>query len=237
MKKRILSFVLALVVMAGLVPNGVNTVFANQTFEITAIAMPGGSVTGDGTFAYGERVNLRATPAPGFSFAGWFLVGVGLQVNEIIFDELFNKPRNINANYTFYATENIVLRAEFHIIAPNADPNARFLDMSVSPSRLHSSRGRVIGGGLRFVREGHYVKVIAQPNLGYTFVGWQLAGHRGYFSTEKELIFSPSSHAHAQTGVFFAFFELNDADAPQPIPVLTPVPQTPILQQMSAQGR
>ena len=66
--------------------------FTQQQFTITATANPsnGGTVTGSGTYTYGQSCTLSATPATGYTFLRW--TKNGTQVST-------------NATYTFVVTE------------------------------------------------------------------------------------------------------------------------------------
>ena len=76
--------------------------FQAQSYTITATANPttGGTVSGGGTFNYGQSCTLVATPATGHNFINW--TKNGQQVST-------------NASYTFTVTESAAYVAHFQI--------------------------------------------------------------------------------------------------------------------------
>ncbi len=82
-------------------PNGVtinyNYVAAPQNVTVTVIADEGGTVSGGGTYTYGEPVTVTATPNPGYRFDLWYESGARLSGDP---------------SYTFEACD-IELRATF----------------------------------------------------------------------------------------------------------------------------
>ena len=66
--------------------------------RITVSPFNSGTVTGAGTYSYGEAVTVTATPAPGFKFMNWLINGV--EVSK-------------EASYTFTITNNVNLVAKF----------------------------------------------------------------------------------------------------------------------------
>jgi len=65
----------------------------------------GGEVSGDGTFDYGDNVNITATPEDGYRFVNWTRVSDGSEFNTV-------------ASTSFVIEENIALNANFEVI-PN----------------------------------------------------------------------------------------------------------------------
>ena len=84
--------------------------FTLQQFTITATANPsnGGTVTGGGTYNYGQSCTLTATPATGYSFVRW--TKNGTQVST-------------NATYTFTVTGAGTYVAHFEALPPCEAPN------------------------------------------------------------------------------------------------------------------
>ena len=84
--------------------------FQLQSFSITASADPnnGGTVTGGGTYNYGQSCTLTATPATGFTFVNW--TKNGQQVST-------------NASYTFSVTSSGTYVAHFEALPPCEAPN------------------------------------------------------------------------------------------------------------------
>ena len=120
--------------------------FQTQTYTITASADPstGGTVSGGGTFNYGQSCTLTASPATGYTFVNW--TKNGTQVSS-------------NATYTFAVTESAAYVAHFQIqsytISVNANP---------------TNGGTVTGGGS--YNYGASCTVTATANTGYDFVNW-----------------------------------------------------------------
>ena len=120
--------------------------FQTQTYTITASAAPstGGTVSGGGTFNYGQSCTLTASPATGYTFVNW--TKNGTQVSS-------------NATYTFSVTESGTYVAHFQIqsytISVNANP---------------MNGGTVTGGGS--YNYGASCTVTATANTGYDFVNW-----------------------------------------------------------------
>ena len=120
--------------------------FQTQTYTISATADPttGGTVSGGGTFNYGQSCTLTASPAPGYTFVNW--TKNGTQVSS-------------NATYTFSVTESATYVAHFqiqsYVISVNANP---------------TNGGTVTGGGS--FNYGASCTVTATANTGYDFVNW-----------------------------------------------------------------
>ncbi len=120
--------------------------FAIQQFTITVTADPndGGTVTGGGTFNYGQSCTLTATPATGYNFVRW--TKNGQQVST-------------NATYTFSVTESAAFVAQFQL-----QSCAIFL------SAYPVEGGIATGGGTYFY--GDNLTVTATANEGYNFISW-----------------------------------------------------------------
>lgn len=120
--------------------------FQAQTYTITATADPstGGSVSGGGTFNYGQSCTLTATPASGYTFINW--TKNGQQVST-------------NANYTFTVTGSGTYVAHFQMQT-----------FTVSVSANPSNGGTVTGGGT--YNYGQNCTINATANEGYSFINW-----------------------------------------------------------------
>jgi hypothetical protein len=120
--------------------------FTQQQFTITATADPtsSGTVSGGGTYNYGQSCTLTATPAAGHEFINW--TKNGQQVST-------------NSAYTFTVTESATYVAHFQlqsfVVTTTANP---------------VEGGVVTGGGT--VHYGNTVNIQASPNAGYNFVNW-----------------------------------------------------------------
>ena len=125
--------------------------FTQQQFTITATANPtnGGTVTGSGTYTYGQSCTLSASPATGYTFVNW--TKNGIQVSTM-------------ANYTFTVTESATYQANFQLqsftIAANANP---------------AEGGSVSGAGTYNYNQS--CTLIATANEGYDFVNWTENGN------------------------------------------------------------
>ncbi len=120
--------------------------FTQQQFTITATADPtsSGTVSGGGTYNYGQSCTLTATPAAGHEFINW--TKNGQQVST-------------NSTYTFTVTESATYVAHFQlqsfVVTTTANP---------------VEGGVVTGGGT--VHYGNTAYIQASPNAGYNFVNW-----------------------------------------------------------------
>ena len=124
--------------------------FNQQTYTITATADPttGGTVSGGGTFNYGQSCTLTATPATGHNFINW--TKNGQQVST-------------NTNYTFTVTESATYVAHFQI-------QTFMVTLTANPA----GGGVLTGGGT--YNYGQNVQIHATPNPGYDFVNWMENG-------------------------------------------------------------
>ena len=120
--------------------------FAIQQFTITVTADPndGGTVTGGGTFNYGQSCTLTATPATGYNFVRW--TKNGQQVST-------------NATYTFSVTESAAFVAQFQLQS-----------CAIFVSAYPVEGGIATGGGTYFY--GDNLTVTATANEGYNFISW-----------------------------------------------------------------
>ncbi|MBQ1733138.1 MAG: InlB B-repeat-containing protein, partial [Bacteroidales bacterium] len=139
--------------------------FEAEQYEITATANPteGGSVTGTGTFNYGQQVSLSATPNEGYQFVNWTENGSTVYTN---------------ANYSFTATTSRTLVANFQI-------NTYTISASVNPV----AGGTVNGAGN--YTHGQTVTLTATANVGYNFVNWTENGSA--VSTDAEYSFTANA--------------------------------------------
>ena len=119
--------------------------FTQDNYVITVSANPanGGTVTGGGTYHYGDTPTLTATPATDYEFQGWD-------------DGVTDNPRTItvtgNATYTAIFSEQGEV---YYTITTNVDP---------------VGAGTVSGGGT--YEDGTVVTLAATANPGYTFDHW-----------------------------------------------------------------
>ena len=124
--------------------------FALNTYEITATANPadGGTVTGAGTYNYGESCTLTAAAAEGYTFVNWTLDGVVVSTS---------------VNYTFNVTESNGYVANFSL-------NSYEITATANPTE----GGTVTGAGT--YNYGASCTLTATPTTGYNFVNWTKNG-------------------------------------------------------------
>ena len=130
--------------------------FQRQTYEVAAYANPseGGTVTGGGTYAYGDAATLMATANMGYAFINWTLEGV-----EVSTDETYSFVVEAAGNYVAHFE-----RMGFEITV-SADPE---------------EGGVVTGGGIYYY--GEYTMFTAIPNEGYEFEMWTIEGNPDFVS-------------------------------------------------------
>jgi len=139
--------------------------------QITASGNPpeGGSVTGSGTYLFGETVTVSAFPSQGWQFLNW--TENGEVVSNFAFFMLQASTRNLIANFS--STEaNVVL--------------------SSSPS----TGGMTLGSGIYLL--GSMVSIQALPNEGYEFAGWTCNGELISLSSAYSFHINTSIHLEAQ---------------------------------------
>ena len=124
--------------------------FQAQSYTISVSASPsnGGTVSGAGSYNYGQSCTLTATPATGYTFVKW--TKNGTQVST-------------NASYTFTVTTSSSYMAHFQIVS-----------YSITASANPSSGGSVSGAGS--YNYGQNCTLTATPATGYTFVKWTKNG-------------------------------------------------------------
>ena len=151
--------------------NGNRTLVANfqiNTYTITANANPvaGGTINGAGNYTHGQTVTLTATASTGYNFVNWTENGTAVSTN---------------ATYSFTATDNRTLVANFEAIT---------YTISASASPLEG--GTITGAG--DYTYGQNVTLNAVANTGYTFVNWTENGTE--VSTNAEYTFTANSNSN-----------------------------------------
>ena len=134
----------------------------SYTIGVSANPTNGGTVTGGGTYNYGQSRTVKATPAEGYAFVNWTDNG----------DEV-----STDAEYTFTVTSNRTLVANFAELQPD--------EYTVTVSATPSEDGTVTGGGT--YQQGEQCRVIATPKAGFEFVKWTENGTQ--VSDEAEYTF------------------------------------------------
>ena len=125
--------------------------FQIQSFTINVSADPnnGGTVTGEGTYDYGQTCTLTATPNPGYSFLSWTKNGTQISTNS---------------SYSFTVIESANFVAHFQL-------NNYVISVTANPT----NGGSVSGGGV--FHYGDNCTVIASSNNGYNFINWTENGN------------------------------------------------------------
>ncbi|MCR5588157.1 MAG: T9SS type A sorting domain-containing protein [Bacteroidales bacterium] len=143
--------------------------FTLNTYNVTVAADPanGGTVTGGGTYAYGQTCTVVATVANGFTFINWTENGSFV---------------SSNLSYTFTVTANHNLVAHF---TENPLPT-----YTITVTAKPEEGGTVVGGGT--YQEGQSCTVRATPAPGYTFDKWMENG--ATLSTELSYTFTVNSN-------------------------------------------
>ncbi len=120
--------------------------FQAQSYNINVAANPtdAGTVTGGGTYTYGQNCTLNATPASGYTFINW--TKNGAQVST-------------NATYTFSVTESATYVANFEGV---------IIDIKVSINPEESAD--ITGEGAYHI--GEQVTLTAEPYENYRFLNW-----------------------------------------------------------------
>ena len=139
--------------------------FVLQSFVVTAAVNPAntGTVSGTGTFLYGETCTLTATPVEGHDFVCW-------KENSVVVSE--------EETYSFAVTSSRNLVAQF-------TTKSYVINATVTPT----ASGTVAGSGI--YNFGETCTLVATANTGYTFVDWTENGQ--LVSTEAIYEFTVTS--------------------------------------------
>lgn len=123
---------------------------SNNNFSINVIANPnvGGTVMGGGTYQQGQQCTVTATANEGYEFVNW------TENSNVV---------NTNHSYSFTVTNNRVLVANFQ-------PKSYTITVDIDPVE-----GGVVSGQGTYIY-GDECTLIATPNNGYTFDGWEKNG-------------------------------------------------------------
>ena len=124
--------------------------FQINSYEITATANPttGGTVTGDGTYNYGQSCILTATADEGYTFVNWTKNG------QVV---------STSPNYSFTVTESAAYVANFSLNS-----------YEITATAYPEGTGTVTGGGTY----NHFetCTLTAMPSENYIFVNWSKDG-------------------------------------------------------------
>jgi hypothetical protein len=120
------------------------TVYASfaTPVTVTAWAQEGGTVSGSGTYASGEKVTVTAAPEEGYLFTGWY------DRNGTFLSKDLSYSWAVSANTTVYA----------------------HFERAVIVTAKAQGDGTVTGGGSYL--SGTTVTLTASPSAGGTFLGW-----------------------------------------------------------------
>lgn len=165
--------------------------FQAQSYTISASASPsnGGTVSGGGTYTYGQSCTLTANQATGYTFVKW--TKNGTQVST-------------NASYTFTVTESASYVAHFQA-------NSYTISVSADPS----NGGTVSGGGT--YTYGQSCTVHATASNGYTFTNWtengnQVSNNANYtfaVTNNRSLVAHFTQQSQAPTGAINGRFSVS----------------------------
>lgn len=133
--------------------SGNRTFVANFTSSYTISASPnpigGGSISGAGTYTYGDSCTLTATSNTGYGFSNWTENG------SVV---------SSNSSYTFTVSGNRTLVANYYTINP----------YTISASANPAAGGTVSGAGSYY--PGDSCTLRATPATNYTFSNWTESG-------------------------------------------------------------
>ncbi|MFO7873425.1 MAG: InlB B-repeat-containing protein [Bacteroidales bacterium] len=167
--------------------------FELKQIEITAEAEPaiGGTVTGTGSFSFGEEVTLEASPEEGYAFKEWTVNGNQLSTDMV---------------YTFIAEEDLHVTAHFELktytISVDIDP--------VEGGSVSLDDGS-FDDGIFDLLHGESLTFFAIPESSYTFVGWyEVTDEDEEFITESPLYKHTASGDDAGDKHFIARFSEDD---------------------------
>lgn len=120
--------------------------FTLKTHTIHLLAQPveGGNTEGEGSYIHGEKINLKATANPNFSFERWAINGKTISTDSV-FEYTVNGDKTITAHY------------REHIVYISAIVN-------------NGQAGTTYGSGTYYPKDTAHLSAV--PNRGYTFVYW-----------------------------------------------------------------
>ena len=137
--------------------------FALVNYSVAASTLPVGAstITGTGTYTFGQSVTLETTPNAGYTFVNWTVGGTEVATTT---------------TYTFNMPSNDV----------TAVANYTAIDYTVAVAINPIATGTVTGAGSYNV--GETVTLTATPEAGYTFVNW--TDVNGEVSTTNPYVFT-----------------------------------------------
>ena len=132
--------------------------FSELEYIVEVLAETGGSVSGSGTYKYGETVIIEAVPLDGYEFAGW----EGAEVDQYS-----------QAQTTVFVDGNLSVQAKY---------NQLEYELTVTSGE----GGSVTGGGT--YTYGESALVSAQAQEGYLFAGWEGLSSGTYNGSTIEVV-------------------------------------------------
>ena len=169
--------------------------FNPECFTVQVSANPeiGGSVTGEGTYIYGERVTVTATADTGYKFVNW--------TNSVTGELVYSLPV-----YSFYASEDIALIANFEV---------KTYTVTITANNL--VYGNVTGGATD-IPHGTQITVSAMPNTGFEFVNWINSENGMLISLLSDYSFTIEENVNLTAnfkpeGTFFVTIEVNPTNS------------------------
>ena len=169
-RKRIISLLIALLMILCMLPLGSVFAYADDPYTVTATPNSAeyGSVEGGGTYESGASVSLTATAYSGYTFVNWTENGGEVATSN---------------PYEFTAGSDRELTANFVAETPVTT------SYSISVSSNNAEYGSVSGGGT--YESGASVSLTATASSGYTFVNWTENG--GEVATSNPYEFTAGS--------------------------------------------
>ena len=141
-----------------------NFILRTQMIFVTASPAEGGTVSGGGTYEYGNVLTLYTIPMNGYRFANWSENGSVISTSST-YSFTINSDRALVANYTPVA----------YVISASALPSA----------------GGIVGGGKTY-DHGSTATLTAKVNPGYSFINWTEDGSN--VSADSVYSFSVERH-------------------------------------------